>query len=249
MKISHTDHRPWALPQRPWIMAQVWRDLLFAHWPVRADDLRRLVPPPLTLDTYEGQGWITVAAFRMSGIRLRGLFPLPLLSASLELNVRTYVTVGNCPGVFFFSLDADNRAGVALGRLWYHLPYFRAEMSLRHFAETIHYSSRRLGRNAPAAEFVCRYRPVGEVFRSVPGTLDHWLTERYCLYSIDSRDRVCRAEIHHAPWPLQPAAAEIDVNRMTIPLGLALPAASPLLHFAPKLEVVVWSPERVSELQ
>jgi len=226
-------------------MAQVWHDLLFAHWRIPVTDLLRLIPPPLALDTHQGQAWITLAAFRMSGIRPRGLFPCPWISAFPELNVRTYVTLDDAPGVFFFSLDAANRLAVAVARRWYHLPYFHARMSLGWTDGRASYSSRRVQRGAPPAEFRARYRPAGEVFRAAPGSLDHWLTERYCLYSIDPRGGAWRARIHHGPWPLQRAEAEFEVNTMTTPLGLAPPPAPPLLHFAARLEVVAWSPERI----
>lgn len=227
-------------------MTQTWHDLLFAHWAIPGGDLRRLVPQSIELDLYEGQGWIGVVPFRMTGIRRRGVFALPGLSAFLELNVRTYVTLGGRPGVYFFSLDAANNLAVAIARRWFHLPYFHARMSLDQAGGLCRYSSRR---KAAPAEFRARYRPTGDVFLARPGTLEHWLTERYCLYAVDSQGRVYRGEIHHRPWPLQPAQAEIDVNTMTAPLGLALPAAEPLLHFSRRLEVLIWSPERLSHRQ
>ncbi|MBI3696343.1 MAG: DUF2071 domain-containing protein [Acidobacteria bacterium] len=216
----------------PWLITETWRDLLFAHWPVPAGELRRRLPAGLEPDTYHGQGWISVVPFRMTGIRRRGFPPLPLLSSSLEINVRTYVTVGDCPGVFFFSLDAANPAAVVVGRRWYHLPYFRAQMSLDRDGETIRYSSRRAG-----AVFQARYRPTGDVFHAAQGSLEHWLVERYCLYAVDPRGRLRRGKVRHAPWPLQPAWAEIEVNTMTEVRG------DPLLHFARELEVWIWDLE------
>jgi len=240
-------------------MAQSWHDLLFAHWVLPVDTLRRLIPTPLEIDTHHGIAWIGMAPFRMTGVRIRGLPALPGLSAFPELNVRTYVTLGGKPGVFFFSLDAGNRLAVGVVRHWFHLPYFYARMSLRAVGDRIQYASRRIPHGARgsrqaqpgqhrdfAAEFIAEYRPAGDVFRTATGTLEHWLTERYCLYAADSRHRIYRGEIHHRPWPLQPAAAEINVNTMTAPLGIRLPDAPPLLHFARWLDVVVWPPQRVS---
>lgn len=239
-------------------MAQSWHDLLFAHWALAADTLRRLIPAPLEIDTYHGGAWIGIAPFRMTGVRIRGVPALPGLSAFPELNVRTYVTLGGKPGVFFFSLDAGNRLAVAVARRWFHLPYFYARMSLRAVSDGIQYSSRRVLRgargggqarpgqhNVSAAEFIAEYHPTSEVFRAAPGTLEHWLTERYCLYAANSGQRIYRGEIHHRPWPLQPAEAEVNVNTMTAPLGIRLPDVPPLLHFARRLDVVVWPPERV----
>jgi uncharacterized protein YqjF (DUF2071 family) len=227
-------------------MVQVWHDLLFAHWPVAAGGIRHLIPAPLVLDRYDGQAWIAVAPFKMTGIRLRGLPPLPGISETLELNVRTHVRLEDRPGVFFFSLDAASRVAVAVARRWFHLPYFHAEMSLRFAGGAMECQSRRVQRGAPAAEFRGRYRPSGGVLHARPGCLDHWLTERYCLYAVNAHG-LFRADIHHAPWPLQPAQAEIDVNTMTQAAGIKLPSGNPLLHFARRLEVLVWSPERVGE--
>jgi uncharacterized protein YqjF (DUF2071 family) len=225
-------------------MVQIWRDLLFAHWPFSAIELRRVVPSALELDLFQEQGWIGVVPFRMTGIRLRGLPPIPPASASLELNVRTYVTVDGRPGVYFFSLDAEKLLLVMAARYWYRLPYFHARMGFRERDGLVSYESCRMNRKAPPAEFRAQYRPTGEAFHTTPGTLEHWLTARYCLYSIDPRGRVLRAEIKHAPWPLQPAVAEISANTMTAPIGLSL-SGPPLLHFARELEVVAWTPETV----
>lgn len=243
--MTRTDHRPYPPPPGPGVMAQTWHDLLFAHWPLAADELRRAIPPVLEVDTYEGQAWIAVVPFWMSGVRLRGLPSAPWLSTFPELNVRTYVTAGGKPGVYFFSLDAGNPVAVTLARRWYHLPYFHARMTVRRHGEVFHYSSHRTHRHAPPARFIGRYRPAGEVFSAEPGSLVDWLTARYCLYAVDSRQCVQWADIHHAPWPLQRGELEIEANTMVEALGLALPDTPPLLHFARRLDVVAWAPEQV----
>jgi uncharacterized protein YqjF (DUF2071 family) len=237
------DHRPWPLARGPWIMAQVWHDLLFAHWPFAPEVIRSLVPLALELDTFKGQAWLGVVPFRMSGVRLRGTPALPYLSAFPELNVRTYVTHGNRPGVWFFSLDAANFAAVMGARLWFHLPYFHANMKLVEKDGWISYSSQRIHRGAPEAAFKAKYRATGKVFEADRGTLDHWLTERYCLYANFSR-RIYRSEIHHRPWQLQTAESEIAMNSMTAPLNVVLPHIPPLLHFAKFQDVRVWAPVR-----
>ena len=234
-------HRPWPLPAGPWVMAQTWHDLLFAHWPVEAAPLRPLLPAPLQIDTFEARAWLAVVPFRMTGVRLRGTPSLPWLSAFPELNVRTYVTSGGKPGVWFFSLDAANPLAVAIARGWFHLPYFRARMSGTEHEGWIHYASERTHRQTPAASLECRYRPVGDVFSPRPGTLEHFLTERYCLYTTDARGQFIRGEIHHPPWPLQPAEAEFARNSMTQLLGIEL-TTHPLLHFSRRQDVLVWPP-------
>jgi uncharacterized protein len=216
-------------------MEQTWNDLLFAHWPVAPAVLRPLVPSLLALDTFEGYGWLAVTPFHMTGVRPRFVPPLPRVSRFAELNVRTYVNYGGKPGVYFFSLDAGDRLAVWAARFWYHLPYFYARMRLAEDDGWIEYHSLR----ATAAEFRGRYRPMGSVRMREAGTLEHWLSERYCLYAV-VRNSVYRAEIHHDQWPLQDAEAEIAINNMARASRIDLPKTAPLLHFAKKLEVLIW---------
>lgn len=228
-------------------MGQVWHDLLFAHWPYSPELLRPLIPRELELDTFDGQAWIGIVPFRISRLRLRATPALPYLSAFAELNVRTYVISGGKPGVWFFSLDAANAAAVVAARAWYHLPYFRAKMNVREENSTIFYESLRTHRGAIPAVLKGRYQPIAKSFAAAPGTLAHWLAERYCLYAADSSRRIYRAEIHHGPWPLQDADAEFSVNEMTAQLNLALPEIAPLLHFSRLQDVRIWAPTRIKE--
>jgi uncharacterized protein YqjF (DUF2071 family) len=245
-------HRPWPLPSGPWIMAQAWHDLLFVHWPVRPETLRRLVPCELALDTFDGNCWVGVAPFHMSGIRLRYLPAVPGFSRFPELNVRTYVTYGGKPGVYFFSLDAGHFAAVWAARTFYRLPYFHATMRVKIEKDWIAYHCRRhlslenqSRGNQHHVEFQGRYRPISPVQFRKDGSLEHWLTERYCLYTTKS-GYLYRAEIHHQQWPLQEAEAEIHANTMALASGISLPQVRPMLHFAKKLEVLIWPLRRVS---
>ncbi len=242
--LTQADHRPWPLPRGPWVMTQQWLDLLFAHWPIAIKTMRALVPSQLPLDTWEGMAWVGVVPFRMQGVRPRFNPALPWLSAFPELNVRTYVKVRDRgiekTGVYFFSLEAANPVAVAIARSTFKLPYFNAQMSLRHRDDTIHYRSRRTHHNAPLAEFVGAYRPTGAVYQARFDTFDAWLTERYALYTVGSRGQVYIGEIHHVPWPLQPASAKLEQNSMAAASGITLPDVAPLLHFAQHLDVAVW---------
>jgi uncharacterized protein YqjF (DUF2071 family) len=234
------DPRPYPPPRLPWIMKQVWHDLLFAHWPFDPAAVRPLVPPQFPLDTFDGRAWIGVVPFRVAGLRPRALPPLPPASSFPELNVRTYVTRDGKPGVYFFSLDAGSRLAVEAARLVYHLPYARARMSVAQRGPDVVYASVRTDPRFRPAALRARYRPVGPVALARPGTLDHWLTARYCLYTLDGSGAPRRCEIDHPPWPLQPATAEFEENAMVRPLGLALPTVPPLLHFSRRLPVHVW---------
>lgn len=239
-------HRPWPLPRGPWVMTQTWNTLLFAHWPLPPDTLRPLLPAALTLDTFEGEAWLGVVPFQMTNVRPRLTPPVPGLSAFPELNVRTYVTRDGKPGVWFFSLDAANRIAVALARSLFRLPYFRARMSSRRGeGQAIRYHSERTHHDAPPATFEAIYRPTGPVVYAARGSLEEWLTERYCLYAMGPGDVPLRDEIHHRRWPLQPAETEIRLNTMARAAGIALPDTTPLLHYAARQETLVWAPERV----
>jgi uncharacterized protein YqjF (DUF2071 family) len=168
--------------------------------------------------------------------------PFPGL-AFPELNVRTYVTLDGKPGVYFFSLDAGSVMAVFGARIVYALPYFYAHMNVIHDGDAVHYRCRRSHRGK-VADFQGDYRPVSAVRNSPKGSLEHFLTERYCLYAVEA-GRVYRAQIHHLPWPLQEAEAEISRNTMPAAAGIELPDEKPFLHFAKVMEVLVWAPERL----
>ncbi len=237
-----TDHRPWPLPERRWLMGQSWLDLLFAHWRVDPAQLRGLLPPGLTPETIDGSAWIGVTPFEVRALRLRLTLPAPVVSAFPELNVRTYVTVGGKPGIWFLSLDAGSRLAVAAARHTYRFPYFHAQMTVRRGAEEVEYRSERDPDSGPPARFRATYAATGEPFRAAPDSLEWKLVERYCAYTLDERRRVLRAEIHHPPWELRQAEAEIGENTMTAPFGIDL-EGEPLLHLARRQDVVIWPHE------
>ncbi len=244
--ITETAHRPWSLPTKRWAMTMRWHDLLFLHWPVRPHVIRPLVPPALEIDTFDGWAWIGVIPFHMSGVRPRYLPELRCTSAFSEINARTYVKTSDRSGVWFFSLDATSRLAVRVARAWYGLPYYDARISVEHAGETINYHSTRIHRGMAQAEFNASYRPIGPAYHAAPGTLDHWFTERYCLYASDRRGLVGYGDIHHVRWPLQPAEAEVRANTMAEAAGISLPPTEPVLHFARQLSVVAWSIVRLS---
>ena len=213
-----------------------WHDLLFLHWPIRPEYIRPLIPKAIELDTFDGWCWVGIVPFHMSGVRPRYV-PLPL--SLPELNVRTYVKTAGKSGVWFFSLDAASWIAVRVAR-WLGLPYYDARMKVESVADMIRYASVRNHKNAARAEFRAEYGPAGPIYRATPGTLDYWLTERYCLFTALNPGRVVFGEIHHPPWALQPAEIKLHVNTMTRPTGIELPEQRPLAHFARLQEVVAW---------
>ena len=237
--LRETEHRPWPLADNEgaWLMGQTWEDLLFAHWRAPFDAVREHVPRPLAVDTFDGSAWIGITPFRVRGLRLRATLPAPVVSTFLELNARTYVRFGDKAGIWFFSLDASSALAVAAARRFYRLPYFRARMAAASAGAATSLASTRTHADARAAGWRARYQPAGEAFNAPKGSLEYFLAERYCLYAFDE-GRLFRADIHHRPWPLQQAEAEIAENTVAPP-GIAT-EGEPLLHLARRQDVVVW---------
>ena len=237
--LEQLGHRPWPLPPRGWIMGQTWEDLLFAHWRVPVEAVRQHVPERLEVDVHDGSAWLGITPFGLTGLRGRGMLPIPYVSSFLELNVRTYVRAEEKPGIWFFSLDASSRVAVELARRTYKLPYFHARMSASKRGEWVDYECARI--DEAGRVFSGRYRPNGPVSHAEPGSLEWFLAERYCLYTTDERGSLARAEIHHQLWPLQPAEAEIELASIS-PVELH---GDPLLHFSRRQDAVVWPLESV----
>jgi uncharacterized protein len=225
----------------PWLLSQRWSDLLFAHWPVEPAELARSLPRGVEPDCHDGQAWIAIVAFRMLGTRPAWGPRRPTLGSIPELNVRTYVRVDGVPGVWFLSLDASSPFFVTAGRALYGLPYRLAKMAMLVEGERVHYLSSRSG-----AAFAASYEPDGPPCAACPGTLEHFLVERYRLFS-RRRGRLLTATVAHERWPLQPAAARIEVNGMAPPrLRFRGP---PILHFCASVEARISVPRLVSQLE
>lgn len=238
--LNASSHRPWPTPTTPWAMRQVWSDLLFAHWPAPVASIAALLPEGLTLDTWEGEAWVGVVPFRMPYLSIRGLPDVPPFMRLLEINVRTYVRVGDKRGVYFFSLDADNPVAVEVARRWYSLPYLNARFDCDFSAERVQYQVTRTDTRAAPGAFTGQYRPTGAARAAAADTLEDWLTARYALYTTNRRGRILRGDITHKPWSLAPAEAEIQVNTLAQSHGIALPDTAPLLHYAERLDVLAW---------
>lgn len=234
--LAQVDHRPWPLPARRWVWRQSWQDLCFLHYEADAAELAQRLPGALQLDLFGGKAWIGIVPFRMADTTRRGLPAVPLLSDFPELNVRTYVTAGGKPGVWFFSLDAASRLGVWTGRNLFHLPYRYARFQIVEANGSFDYRM-----TGPGVEFAATYVPM-EPASSRPGTFEHWATERYCLYSANRQGETWRAEVQHPKWPLQRAAVTVHRNTVT---GLKLGPPHPTTLFSRRIDVVAWPLERV----
>jgi len=234
--------RPAGLP----LIRQWWGKLLFMHWPVAPSALRPLVPPQLSIDTFDGQAWVGVVPFTMWGVRPYFGPPVPGLNSFHELNVRTYVHHRGVPGVWFMSLDINNAVAKWGGRQFFFLPYYNADIRLRQEGRTINYSLRRTSEDAPPASFDAAWAVGGRLPTAEPDSLEFFLTERYCLYAVQ-REQLFRCRVFHEPWPL--AAAEVSAHDSTMleAAGLDAPASAPLLHYAEELKVDIWPLTRVEQ--
>jgi uncharacterized protein len=235
--LEEAGHRPWPLPGNTWFQGQTWCDLLFVHWRVPAEELRRVVPPVLPLHhDAEGSTWLGITPFVVTGLHPRGLPPLPWVSRFAELNVRTYVELDGKPGIYFLSLDAARRAAVIAARKTYRLPYFHARMRAERVGARVDYESERIDSSGPPARFRASYAPCGA--RTDDETA-RWLAERYCAYTLGGDGRPLRIDIHHPPWPLQPAEGELEAQGMADQVGIAL-EGEPLLHFSARQDTLIW---------
>lgn len=234
--LDRIDHRPWPLPGRRWIMRQVWNDLLFLHWEVDAGFLRSSLPEGLEPDLHDGKAWLGIVPFDMRGVTGRGCPAPPAFCDFPEINVRTYVLKDGKPGVWFYSLDVPSGLAVWAARTFFHLPYFKAEVRVERDGDWIRYRHRR-----EALRFEADYRPL-KIAEAAPDSFEHWATARYCLYTADRRGRVIRGDIHHAPWPLR--HAEADLLHNTLLEGFPIGGMYPSALFSERLEVVVYPLQR-----
>ena len=229
------------MPQRPWRLRQRWSRLLFAHWPVPAEEVQRRLPPGLRVDTFDGWAWLGVVPFLMDQVRFRTVGELalgvPTAMAFPELNLRTYVIAPDGrAGVYFFSLDAGSLLAVAGARVAFGLPYFWAQMRMQQQGSATRYTSRR--RLSRPAEFAASYRPLGAP--SPQDELRHFLTERYAFFN-RYLGKVWAGEIHHAPWQLENAEAEFHRNGLPAAFGFTLPDRPPVLHYAAEVHMQAWT--------
>lgn len=226
-------------------MTMDWEDLLFLHWRVPAAALQPHLPPGVEVDTFEGSAWLGVVPFRMARTRARWLPPIPTARDFPELNLRTYVRVDGRPGVWFFSLDAASWLAVVGARATFGLPYFRARMRCERLGDQIVYESERTDRRGPEARFRGRWQPIETHRPTAVGSLEHFLTERYCLFAARRGVLLC-GEIAHAPWQLAPAEVQLDVCDMTQLVGLTLAGPPASVLAAAPLRVAAFAPRPVS---
>ena len=206
-------------------MFQNWESLTFVHWRANPVEFQRHLPPGLQLDTFDGEAWVSLTPFQLTGLRPPFVPAVPYVSRFLEMNLRTYVRGPDGePGVWFLSLEASRMAAVIGARLGYRLPYHWARMRLRHKTGEVEYSSRRHFANAGAK---IKVRPGDAI---VADERENFLTARFLLYTVFA-GRLASARIEHEPWPLQSAEAVELRENMLERYGLR-PIGAPLIHYS-----------------
>ncbi len=206
------------------VMRQRWSGLLFLHWPISPESIQATLPPGLHVDTFDGQAWIGVVPFFMDRVRPSLLPPVPGLSWFREMNVRTYVHDDRgVPGVWFHSLDCDQPLAVEIARRFFHLPYEHAQMDIARSGVQIDYRCERDGIANDPAHFI--YENPRSTAEAQEGTLEWFLVERYVLFSVNGRGKLCEGRVHHHPYRIAPAqcpkwsAAPIGWNGLEMPTG------------------------------
>jgi uncharacterized protein len=203
-------------------------------WTVDPDDLQKVLPPRVESDVRDRRAWVSIVAFVMVRTRACGPPWWPVLAPIPELNVRTYVRVQEVPAIWFLSLDASSLFFATVGRTLYGMRYRVAKMLAAEEGGCVRFRSKR-----PGAAFEVTYSPAGPAATAEPGSLEHFLVERYRLFS-ERRGRLITAVVAHEPWPLQPARARIEVNELAPP-GLEL-RGEPIVHFSRSVTAVISAP-------
>ena len=240
------------------IFWQTWRDLVFVHWEVDAAAVERVLPPELEPDLFEGKAYVALVPFRMTGIRSVWLPPIPGTAKTLETNVRTYVRrrgagAESVPAVWFFSLEAETTLAVKVARAMYGLPYFKATMrytrtdGARGTASRVAESTRLWPQPAPARSFVdAEFAADAPFVEAAPGTLEHFLVERYALYA-RHRGALTRAIVRHNPYRIRPGALRGVDTGLVAAAGIPAPppGARALIHEALDVTVRIGAPRAV----
>lgn len=220
---------------------QRWRTLLFLHWELPAEAVRALIPEELSVDSFEGRAYVGVVPFTMRDVRPSWSPSVPGISNFHELNVRTYVHYRDRdPGVWFFSLDAAGTIAVLAARAGWGLPYFRASMDLSVQNSDVHYRSVRRWPSPKPADFECNYRIGKELGPAIPGTFEHFLAERYILYTKRKGGKLLSGRVHHKPYPLWSAEVLNVKQTMVEAAGLPQSDKAPLVLYSPGVDVDIF---------
>ena len=234
------DHLPFPMPPRHYAISQEWRDLTFMHWKVEPSRLQPHLPTGLAIDLFEDEAYVGVIPFVMKNVRPRGLPAVPGISTFAEFNVRTYVVKDGQPGVFFLTLDAKSLVTCMHAPRAYGLAYRYAKAKVKRRGEAIAWRSRR---SSDGAQLVGTSSPMGTEQVAQPHTLEHFLFERYCLYT-EHKGCLRRAYVFHEPWVFHEGEVRLENNSLLESYGMGLEVLVPdLIHVSKGLPVKTWSIE------
>ncbi|WP_423744270.1 DUF2071 domain-containing protein (plasmid) [Haladaptatus sp. SPP-AMP-3] len=222
------------------VLRFTWRDCLFAHWSVDTAALEAAIPDSLALDTYDGQAWVSVLASTVENARPPGT-PHLLGATFPQVNVRTYVRLGDAVGVYFLSLDTGSRLAVRVARRLYRLPYYDADITVETDGTHRIHARRRHPETLPV-EFEATYRPKNGATVPETGSLSYFLSERYRLFVPQAG---MTARVEHDPWPLHPVEADVWADSLFDAVGLPLPDAEPRVRYCPAMVFHVHAPKRL----
>jgi hypothetical protein len=239
--LKHISHRGWKLPNGKWSYYQEWNNALFLHWRIDISELQKLTPSNLVIDKFEGESWISIVAFTMEKIRPRYLPAISVISNFDEINVRTYLTHENKPGVFFLNIEAQKLTSTFIAKLLSGLPYEKSEIERGEIGNTKYFKSCNKNKNFKLdVKFV-----VGQELTN-KSTLDKWLTERYCLY-LKSKNETYRYEIQHKPWKLFQAETIALTTNYTFG-NITLNRKPDLIHYSKGVKVLAWDKEKITDI-
>jgi len=244
--LQFTEHRPFPLPDRPWVMRQRWDDVLFLHWPVPPNVLRPHIPDELELDLYDGTAWIGIVLFEVNGLRGRFFPPIPFANTFPEVNVRTYVKKNGKQGIYFFSLDTSNKLAIKAARTAYSLPYFYANVSLKRSETEVNFSSIRKERGMPRESLQVTYRPKGVEVPNEESSFQHWMAERYCQWTLFGNE-LFRTDIHHRKWVFESVDIELTLNTMAQYIPRDCFSKTPIAHYSGSKNTLFWLPVKEDE--
>jgi uncharacterized protein YqjF (DUF2071 family) len=225
---------------RPWRWSQHWRDLLFTHWRVPTSKLLPHLPAGLELDICKGSAWVSAVAFRLEGVRLRGLPAIGPCSNFLELNVRTYVRRRGEPAIYFLRIHAGSRLAVAFARWLTPLPYAFARISYDRSGQTRRFqSSFRSGKDWRPL-FRAEFASTAGAEEEATDPLDVWLLERYCGYAADRRGKLYRMVVEHIPWRVRKPDLDVSAEGLGEEFGLDLGRQPDCWHVSEGVDALLW---------
>jgi uncharacterized protein len=246
--LGHTIHRPFPPPEKKWIMQQTWSNLLFVHFPVSINSLKEVVPRSLSIDTYKEVAWVSLVLFTIENISFKNFRMFTLIPSFAEMNIRTYVTYKGKPGVYFISCDAGNRFVCNVVKRWYSINFYFAKnilININHNNQ-LFFKSSRMDKNTNDQNIEALYQPTSSVIsHAKKGTLDYFLTERYCLFSCNIKNDLFIGNIHHDQWPLQPAYAELNTPEIQISNDVYIPVSPTKLHYVKRMDALFWNIEKL----